>query len=777
MPDQSGTPRKRSRGRWRRRFSRALPLMLITAALLLAGLTVRINDGTALGALRNLVFDEYQRLDPLHYDPGSPVRIVTIDEGSLAVLGQWPWPRAVLADIIDKLTAMGAAAIGLDMILAEPDRMSPENIAGMMPAGDKRTALLAALDGAPQNDALLADALGAAPSVLGLSLDKARQDGTLPPPVVPKAGFAFAGDNPRAFLPAFPGATTPLPELEAASAGLAALNWLPDRDRIVRQIPLLFQLGDGTLIPGLAAETLRVAQGASTIVVRASNASGQSAFGEKSGINTVRIGGMDVPTTPDGAVRLHFSRAADARQIPAFTVADGTVDPDEIAGRIILIGATAPGLLDIQATPLEEAVPGVELHAQLIDHMVFGNNLSRPDWALGLEIVVFIALTVLFAVAAATLTPLRNIAFGVLLLGAVVLASYYLFWAERLLVDPSFPVIGGAIALLATTSWVAIREGSEKRWVRSAFGRYVAADLVEDLALNHERLTLGGETKPMTILFTDIRGFTTISEGMDAQALTAFINAFLTPLTNVILSHRGTVDKYMGDAIMAFWNAPLDDPAHAPHAAETALEMMRALDRFNAEHAGIYKPVAIGIGLNTGECCVGNLGSDQRFDYSVIGDAVNIASRLEGQTKTYGVPILVGPDTAADLMAAGYHCLSLDSIKVKGKEIAIEIFALVGGPNHPVPAAIRTAEPALDSLVRAYRSHDETGMATALAALEAARVPELANIVAIYAERLSLLSLSAIEAATEADAVKAMRDAGGGARPPAPAPATETAGG
>ncbi len=776
MLDRSATPKRPQRGRWRRRLSRAVPLTLITLALLFAGLTVRINDGIAIGALRNLVFDEYQRLDPRPYDPASPVRIVTIDEESLAVLGQWPWPRAMLAEIIDRLTAMGAAAIGLDMILAEPDRMSPENIAAMMPEGEKRTALLAALEGAPQNDALLAEALGASPSVLGVSLDKANRDDE-DAIVVAKAGFASAGDDPRAFLPAFASATLPLPELSAAATGLAALNWLPDRDRIVRQIPLLFQSGGGTLVPGLAAETLRVAQGASTIVVRASNASGQSAFGAKTGINAVRIGGVDVASTADGAVRLHFSRSNEARMIPAYTVLDGTVDPEEIAGRIVLIGATAPGLLDIQATPLEEAVPGVELHAQLIDHMVFGTSLERPDWSLGLEILVFVALAVLFAVAAAVLSPARNLAFGVILLGAVVLASYYLFWGERLLVDPSFPVIGGAIALLATTSWVAIREGSEKRWVRSAFGRYVAADLVEDIATNHDRLTLGGETKTMTLLFTDIRGFTTISEGMDAQALTAFINAFLTPLTNVILSHRGTVDKYMGDAIMAFWNAPLDDPAHAPHAAEAALDMMRALDRFNAEHAGIYKPVAIGIGLNTGECCVGNLGSSQRFDYSVIGDAVNIASRLEGQTKTYGVPILVGPDTAVDLMVAGYHCLALDRIKVKGKEIAIEIFALVGGPNHPVAAGILNAEPALDSLTRAYREGDLTQMATALAALEAARVPELSAIVAMYAERLAVLTLPSEEAAAEPEGVKALREAGAARAAAAAAAERETAGG
>jgi len=400
---------------------------------------------------------------------------------------------------------------------------------------------------------------------------------------------------------------------------------------------------------------------------------------------------------------------------------------------------TAPGLLDMQATPLEEAVPGVAIHAQLIDHIVFGTGLSRPDWAPALELLVFCVLTILFAVAAGTLSPSRNIGFGVVTLAAVAGTSYVLFVKEGLLVDPAFPVLAGAVSLLATTSWVAVREGAERRWVRNAFGRYVAAELVEDLAANHERLTLGGELKPMTILFTDIRGFTTISEGMDAQSLTSFINAFLTPLSRVILRHRGTVDKYMGDAIMAFWNAPLDDPDHAAHAAEAALDMLVALEGFNAEHAGRQGRVSIGIGLNTGECCVGNLGSHERFDYSVIGDDVNVASRLEGQTKTYGLPILVGPRTAAEIAPAGYRVLSLDEIRVKGKDIPIEIFALVGGPNHPVPERVEAAAAPLSRLCAAFRARDEAAMAAALDDLETTGADELAAVGALYRERLEAL--------------------------------------
>lgn len=755
-------------GRFAQRIVRGLPLVILTLLLLALGLTVRVGDPSALGQLRNMVFDEYQRFHPLPYDPASPVRIVAIDETSLEKLGQWPWPRVYLAQIVQKLTDLGAAAIGIDVILAEPDRMSPENIATLVPEGPKREALFEALRDAPRNDFLLASAINAAPSVLGIALDKAPIDPGVGDSSAatrafanPKLGFAFAGDDPRDFIPAFQSVTAPLAMLSQATAGIGALNWLPDRDRVVRTVPLIFQLGDGTFVPSFAVELLRVAQGASTVTIRSSNASGQTAFGEKSGVNMVRVGGIDVPTTADGALRLHFHKSAPERNIPAWWVLEDLVPEDEVAGRIILIGATAPGLPDIQATPLEEAVPGVEIHAQAIDHMVFGTNLQRPDWAAGLEVVVFALLTVIFAIAAAALSPFKNIVLGVLLLSAVAASSYYLFTDYNLLIDPSFAVLGGAVSLLATTSWVAVREGAERRFVRNAFGRYVAADLVKEIAAHHERLSLGGEIKPMTILFTDIRGFTTISEGMDAERLTNFINDFLTPLTDVVLAHRGTVDKYMGDAIMAFWNAPLDDPRHAAHAAEASLEMLRALERFNHQHFEHYPPVAIGIGLNTGECCVGNLGSTARFDYSVIGDDVNVASRLEGQTKTYGLPILVGPRTAAEIEPHGYKVISLDNIRVKGKEIAIEIFALVGGPNHPVAPAIASAEVSLKSLVSAFRANDLTGMAIALRALETANAPELRPLVQIYRERFDILILPSPEAAEEPEAFRALRDASG----------------
>ncbi|MEM6849594.1 MAG: adenylate/guanylate cyclase domain-containing protein [Pseudomonadota bacterium] len=743
------------RGRLVRRLRRALPLLFIALSGVIVGVAIKVADPGPLRQVRNIVFDEFQRLNPRSFDAEMPVRVLAIDDESLARHGQWPWPRHKIGELTNRLTEMGAAAIGFDILWAEPDRMSPEFVAELLPQGPDRSALIAQLQKTPRSDDVLAEALMNSPSVVGTVLRSTSRPGLEDTTAATaefaeaKAGFAFAGDDPRPFVPQFPAESPPLPVLAQSAAGIGALNWLADRDQVVRDVPLVLLKEDGSFVPGLVAEALRVAQGASSFVIRASNASGNTAFGAQTGINAVRIGAFTVPTTPSGAVKVHFSPMTAQRYIPAWWVLEGVVDPAEVEGRIILMGATAPGLLDVRATPIDAAIPGVDIHAQLIEHIVSGAELVRPDWALGLEIVVFAAVVLIFAIAAAWLSPLNSLAFGVLTLGGLFYGSYRLFTDYGLLVDPSFVTIASGLVLLATTGWVAADQASQRRWVRSAFGRYVAPDLVGNLANNPDRLALGGEIRPMTLLFTDMRNFTTISEGMDAQSLTTFINDFLTPLTDTILEARGTIDKYMGDAIMAFWNAPLDDPKHAAHGCEAALNMLITLEKFNTDNEARYPKTAIGIGLNTGECCVGNLGSNQRFDYSVVGDDVNIASRLEGQTKTYGLSILTGPRTTEEAAAEGYIFVPVDTVKVKGKDIAIDLSCLVGGPNHPVAPALDTVRPVVSEMVEAYRADDLDTARAALAQLAEAGVPELQGMVALYQKRLASTVAEAVAAAAE----------------------------
>jgi adenylate cyclase len=725
----NSAPRRR---RLRRTDRRArIAVALVTLAIMVGVLSVRVADPSLLSHLRNLAFDEYQRLAPRPYDPALPVRIVAIDEASLDAIGQWPWPRERLADIAARLSDAGAAAVAFDLALSEPDRTSAATVLKRLPESRERDQLLKGLPAEGDGDRVLSETLAGMPAVLGVILTHgAAKAGGVPS----KSGFASAGDDPKPFLPHFSGVTAPLPALGAAARGLGAMNWIPDRDQIVRSVPLLF-VADETVVPGLVAEALRVAQGASTYVVRASNASGETAFGQATGVNAVRVGALTIPTDAAGAVRVHYSPTTDARYLSAASILDGTFDTTQVAGRIVLVGATAPGLLDLRSTPIDVAVPGVEIHAQLLEHILSGAFLRRPDWASGLETVVFVALAIVIALSAAYLPVRASSSIGVLGIAGWCAASWLAYRNEDLLLDPTFPSMSAAAVLFATVGYVAFREERGRREIRSAFGRYVAPGLVEELARDPERLRLGGEIKDMTILFTDMRGFTTVSEGMDAERLTAFVNAFLTPLTDTILANRGTIDKYIGDAVMAFWNAPLDDDDHARHACEAALSMLRAIDAFNAADHG-YPPVAIGIGLNTGACCVGNLGSERRFDYSVIGDDVNVASRFEGQTKAYGVPIIVGERTAQAV--ADFALIEFDRVRVKGKTVPLSLFALLGDAQAAGDPGFVRLKAAAGRLTGAYRAGAFTEAEAALAELEAAdEGGTFATIVAIYRERLA----------------------------------------
>ncbi|MFG1360736.1 CHASE2 domain-containing protein [Xanthobacter pseudotagetidis] len=650
---------------------------LSTGAALAAGLGLILADPAPLADLRNGLFDLYQRAAPRPYDPEAPVRVVDIDDASLAREGQWPWPRAKLAALVERLAEKGAAAVAFDIAFSEPDRLDPAALAAQLPE-QVRASVAEALAGQESSDALFARALGAMPSVLGAVLTGSGPQSALPA----KWGLAAAGDDPLAFLPRFPAVVAPLPMLAQAAAGIGVLNWLPDRDQVVRRVPLLLGLGR-QVVPSLAAEALRVAQGASTYVVLSSNASGEQAFGTSSGIVAVRIGAVEARTDAQGEVRVRFSPSDPRRFVPAHAVLDGSADRAALEGRIILVGTSAAGLKDTRATPLDAAVPGVEIQAQLIEHLVSGASLVRPDWSRGAELVLAAALGLLLALALPRVPPLVAGLGGLAVLAGLCAGSFLAFTRLDLLIDPMAPGATALAVYLVGVFALYREEQRQKRWVRSVFGRFVSPNVVSKLAADPSRLVLGGETREITILFCDLRDFTTLSETMDAQALTRFMHAYLTPMTEVVLAHGGTIDKYIGDAIMAFWNAPLDDPHHARNATLCALAMSARLDALNAEWRAQaerdgrpYHPVRCGIGLATGPCCVGNLGSDQRLEYSCLGDDVNLASRIEGATKGLRTDILVSQATRD--AAAGLAFLEADELTLKGKTKASRLHLVAG---------------------------------------------------------------------------------------------------
>lgn len=675
--------------------------MLAVCAPLIGLLSLGTFFSGHLDPVRNLVFDTWQRLQPRVWNPETPVRIVDIDDESLKRLGQWPWPRTRLAELVRRLEAAGAAAIAFDMVLSEPDRMNIANLAAALPE-ELRQRLAREFAGVPDNDAVLAEALGAAPAVLGTVLTH----GT-PVPYPARHGVAHAGDDPAAFLPAFSGALLPLPALQEKAAGFGALNWLPDQDQTVRRLPLLLSL-DGRIVPALAMEALRVAQGASTFVVRSSNASGEPAFGAGTGVNTVKTGALEIATDPQGEVRVRFSPSERGRFVPAWTVLDGSLEPGALEGRIVLIGTSAPGLLDQRATPVDAAVPGVEIHAQLLEHVLEGRRLARPDWAPGAELLAALLAGLGIALLLPRIAAPGTALLALLAVAALAFGSWHAFARRDLLIDPLFPAVTAAAVYLCGVVALYRAEQAQRKWVREAFGRFVSPAVVAELTRNPSKLVLGGETRDITIMFCDIRGFTALSEGLGAAELTRFVNAYLDPLSAIVLDHRATLDKYIGDAIMAFWNAPLDEPGHARQAALAALAMTRELERLNAgwrkdaEAAGrVFREVRFGIGLATGPCSVGNFGSARRFDYSAFGDDVNLASRLEGAGKTYGVTILAAEATRA--AAPDLAWLEVDRVRVRGKSEAVRIFTLAGDAACAASGAFRRLAARHGNLVHAFR--------------------------------------------------------------------------
>jgi adenylate cyclase len=720
---------KRHRGR--------LLYLSFVLALLGGAVLLRYADPFVVRALRLIAFDNLQRLDPEHYDPELPIRVVDIDEKSLSMFGQWPWSRTIVRDLLTRLTSQGAAAVGFDVLFAEPDRTSLEEIAKRLPA-QQAAAVTSAMAGQPSNDALFAEALKQTPSVLSVALGDGA-DTTYQA----KAGFAFAGDDPRRFLTGFAGATRNLPEFEAAAHGIGAFNWLADRDQIVRRVALVFRLNQ-TFVPSLSVEALRVAQNATTYVLKASNASGETAFGQSTGLNHIRIGEVEVPTDAGGGVYLKFRHFDKKAYIPAWKVLNGEVPKEEIDGRIILVGTSAPGLLDLRATPLDAALPGIDVHAQLLEHLLTGRFLERPDYALAVEEFVVLVLGILLAFALPRVSAKASATLGLLIIALILLGGYGLFKYARIFIDPSYPALVLASMTTFITFYTYHNVEAQRGQIRQAFGQYLAPALVEQLALSPEKLVLGGEDREMTILMSDVRGFTTISETYkdDPQGLTSLMNRLLTPLTNSIVSHEGTIDKYIGDAIMGFWNAPIEVKDHELKACAAALDMLDRLEVLNQQRqkealAGQkVVPFRIGIGINTGRCVVGNIGSDLRFNYSVLGDPVNVAARLEGQTKFYGVSIIIGAHTA-EKAKNKFAVLELDLIKVKGKTEAQTIYALLGSEDMAISSEFQELRKRWSTMLYSYRSRDWDGAFEAMELCQSSKSDiDLSGLFELYESRI-----------------------------------------
>ena len=696
-----------------RRANEARLYALTTATACALALLAGVVGAPTRAVMQNLVFDQYQRWKPRPYAFDQPVRIVEIDEESLKRLGQWPWPRERLAALVETLKRAGAAAIVFDFLFSEKDRADAHATTGQTP------------------DDVFAHAIDGAPVVLGSFVSEAPSGsgGSV------KAGFVTAGDDATKFLTPSPGALAPLSQLAQHAAGVGFLNWRPNSDRVVRRVPLILNV-DGSLHPSLAMEALRVAQGASTYIVKSSNASGETAFGEVYGVLAIRNGDLTIDTDPAGDIRVYFARPDPRRSIPAWKVLTPGADLSDLRGAIVFVGASAALLSDIVATPLSPAMPGVEAHAQIVEQLLSGQTLTRPDWAPSAEWMGTALICAALVTTTWMLAPYLAALVFAGVVGAIVAVSWFAFSRHGLLIEPTYPAFSAAAVYFTGVSTLYAVKRHQEHEIRSAFGRFVSPAVVARLAEMPGALELGGLQRELTLLFCDIRSFTTISEGFNASELTRFLNEYLTPMTDAILDREGTIDKYMGDAIVAFWNAPLDDPDHSAHAVESALAMRETLVTLNegwrsrAEAEGrSFKPVRFGIGLNTGECCVGNLGSLRRFDYSAIGDEVNVASRLEGACKIFGVDIIGSETTRSE--APDFAWLEINSVLVKGKTRPVGLYALAGDAALARGDEFAELSRLHAAMLATYRNRDFAA-AISMAKEAAARAPEAVRGVYSY---------------------------------------------
>ena len=639
------------------------------------------------------------------------VVILDIDEKSLAEGGRWPWGRDKMATLLDQLfDKYGIAVLGFDVVFAEPDDSSGLRSLEALARKELRddASYQSALKGLRTTldyDRRFAESMAGRAVVLGYyftNFSDARTSGALPAPALP-AG-TFAGRN--LALTSWSGYGANLPQYQAKAALAGHFVPLVDFDGISRRVPMLVEY-QGAYYESLSLAMVRLLLGMPAINPGYADdgVSGQEYAGlEWLALATPRST-VRIPVDESVATLIPYrGRQGSFRYLSISDALHGRLPVEALKGKIVIVGTSTPGLMDLRATPVATTYPGVEIHANLIAGMLDGSIKLKPAYVLGAEVLMIMLCTLILALLLPLLSPLR----ATLLAGVVLLAAgglNLMLWTAGGLLLPLASTLLLIVALYALSmSWGYFVESRSKRQFTELFGQYVPPELVDEMARDPERYSMEGRSEELTVLFADVRNFTTISEGLSPKELTHLMNEYLGAMTTVIRKNRGTLDKYVGDMIMAFWGAPVADPDHARHAVQTALDMQRELRKLDEPFmARGWPALHIGIGINTGTMTVGDMGSRVRKAYTVMGDAVNLGSRLESITKQYGVGILVGEATRKQLDDVVFR--ELDRVRVKGKDEPVSIF-------EPLGFAGEVGKDALDALkiwqqaLRCYRAQD-----------------------------------------------------------------------
>jgi len=648
---------------------RWLVALVIIGIFLLHPLT-QFGKSSFLNKLEAIAYDTRLKftLPPKQDDP--QVLIVDIDEASLAKEGRWPWPRDKLARLTRQLfDVYQARAVGFDVLFAEADRSSGIDVLDTLAQGDLKSDRLFAEALATRRpeldfDAQFADALRGKPVVLGFGFtDQAQEKGTLPPPLFVSQDLGHGKIRILAEI----GYAANFAPLEEAAAGSGHFDPVFDADKVVRRVPMV-KLYRGGYYPALSLALSSVVLEAKAVKPR---------FGPDNVLEAFDVGGLVIPVAEDGTALIPFRGPERTfRYRSATDVLAGTAKAD-FAGAVVLVGTTAKGLQDLRATPLAPDFPGVEIHANLISGMLNGSFKSVPPNANAVEAIIMVVTGLILVFVIPFRRPLVNV-LGVALIMVSVVATNLWLWNTH---NYAIPLAATLTMLVVLFGWNMLagfmREERKIRRVSAMFGEYVPPQRVAQMVESGERYSMAGESRELTVLFCDVREFTALSENLTPQDLSAMMNAYLTPMTSVIHTYRGTVDKYIGDSIMAFWGAPVPNEHHARDGINAALSMQEKIPALTREfNARGWPALAIGIGINSGAMNVGDMGSEFRKAYTVLGDAVNLASRLEGLTKEYGVPVIIGEDTRNAVPEM--ICRELDRVRVKGRAHAVTIYQPLG---------------------------------------------------------------------------------------------------
>ena len=615
------------------------------------------------------------------------VVIVDIDENSLAEVGRWPWGRDKLATIVDNLfETYQVKVVGFDIVFAEKDESSGleqfEQLANttLKDNADYKRALQE-IRPSLMHDDIFANSLVGKNVVMGYYFKANLQEGEsgitgLLPPALTRMDAQWSERLPLNKAAGY-GGNLEILQSSARSGGYFD-NPFVDADGVFRRVPLV-QAYEGYLFASLALATAQGYLDAPGIEL-AVEAQGSKGGKEYYALETINLQRFQIPVDANGAVFVPYrGRQGSFPYVPAYKVLNGSADLSQLKGKIVLVGTSAPGLLDLRSTPVQNIYPGVEVHANIISGILDNRIKHKPAWTIGYEFVLLIIVAVSMALLLPLVSPLIAAA-STLGFSGVIMAGTFVAWNNNLILPLASPMMLIVLIFMLHMTYGFFIESRGKRQLANLFGHYIPPELVDEMSESPEEFSLDGENREMTVLFSDVRGFTTISEGMDPKELTQLMNALLTPMTRVIHKNRGTIDKYMGDAIMSFWGAPLADSEHARHALYAAMQMMDELKIMQEDFKQRGWPaVNIGIGLNTGNMNVGNMGSEFRMAYTVLGDAVNLGARLEGLTKEYGVNIIVSESTKSEIPEFLFR--ELDLVRVKGKNEPVAIFEPIGHKN------------------------------------------------------------------------------------------------